>query len=402
MTQKSRRAERRRTRGDHAGRPAARPTLPTGFGLTLALIGVGGAAISLYLTHIRRLVLLGAEAGGLCSIDDWLDCRTVLASSHAAIGGIPISVFATWFYIVTVVFALLGLRPNVLRLPRSAAAVLFIAYAAATAVSVVLAGVSATFIASFCPVCASLYALNAIALVVTLRGVRATGESVSEALTREGRYWLARPGPALRFATTILVALVLVFVASRFSAPVPELCELIPGIPKRDRLRVAIFSDFQCPHCRELHRALRAVQKNEDVLLELRHYPLDADCNPQVNRLRKTGGCLQARASICATADGRSDEFNDRLFESGPIDVAGLVALAESLGINASRFGSCLGSPETTQTLSHDVRVAIDSSVRGTPTLFVNGRRLAHVPTAEGIACLLAYRRGQSADRAGP
>lgn len=401
MSRKNRPAAGAARQGRRAGRgerPAARPALPRGMGLALAVIAAAGLAISLYLTHVRHLVLLGAEAGALCAIDDWLDCRTVLASSYAAIGGVPISVFAAWFYVVTGVLAVLALWPSIFRLPRSAAAVLFVAYAAATGLSVVLAVVSATFIASFCPLCASLYALNAIALLVALRGVQATGERVSEAVGREGRHWRARPGAVVRFATATLVALLLVFAVSRVSARDGELCDLIAAAPKDTRVHVAIFSDFQCPRCQELHRALQPVGDNDDVVLELRHFPLETDCNPRVTRSRKRGSCLQARAAICAKAEGRLEDLSDRLFEAGPAEVGGLVALAGSMEMDTSRFAACLDSAETARALTDDVRVAIDAGVSGTPTLFLNGRRLAHVPRAEEIRCLVTYRRAASAE----
>jgi protein-disulfide isomerase len=202
----------------------------------------------------------------------------------------------------------------------------------------------------------------------------------------------------LRFAVAALVGLPLVLAASRVSAPDGELCELIASTPNEDRLHLAIFSDFQCPHCQALHRSLRGVRDNPDVVLELRHFPLEAECNPRVSRTRSRGACLQARAAICANADGRVLELSDRLFEAGPTDVGGLTVFAESLGMNAPRFASCLESPETAEALNRDVRAAIENGVHGTPTLFLNGRRLARVPKAEGIACLRAYRRVHNAE----
>lgn len=395
---RSRSAARDAPRGGRGERPAARRPLPRALGIALAVIAATGLAISVWLTHVRKLVLLGAEAGALCAIDDWLDCRTVLASAYATIGGVPLSVFATWFYLVTGVLAVLGLRENIFRLPRSPGAVLFVLYAAATALSVVLAVLSAASLASLCPLCASLYALNMIGLFLALRGIQATGETLGEAVERERSYWSARPGAVLRFAVAALVGLPLVLAASRVSAPDGELCELIASTPNEDPLHLAIFSDFQCPHCQALHRALRGVRDNPDVVLELRHFPLEAECNPRVSRTRSRGACLQARAAICANADGRVLELSDRLFEAGPTDVGGLAVLAESLGMNAPRFASCLASPETAEALNRDVRAAIENGVHGTPTLFLNGRRLARVPKAEGIACLRAYRRVHNAE----
>lgn len=388
-----RKALRESRRAGRAEPPAPHMELTRGLGVALAAIAAAGAAVSVYLTYVRHLVLMGADAGALCSIDDWLNCRTVLTSPYATIAGVPISLLALWFYLVTAVVALMGLRRNRGRLPRSPAAVLFLAYATATGISAALGVVSVAFIGSFCPLCVSLYALNLIALVVARRAVLGTGETVSQAVRRERSYWSARRGAAMRFAAIAIAPVVLLFAITRVLARDAELCRLTAAASGDSPLHVWVFSDFQCPHCQALHLALRPVRDNPDVLVHLRHYPLEAECNPRVRREGHQGACLQARAAICANAEGRLLDLSDRLFDAGPTEARGLVALAESLGMDASRFAACLHSGETSQALNRDVRAAIDAGVRGTPTIFVNGHRLTHVPTAEDIRCLVVYRR---------
>lgn len=370
--------------------------MPRGYGVALAALAVAGAATSLYLTYVRRLVLAGADGGGLCAVGPGVDCGAVLGSPYASVGGVPLSVFGLWFYGVTGFIAFTALRRNRGWFPRSPSVVLFVAYLLASAVSIVLAGVSAVFIKSFCVLCASLYALNLAGLILAWLAVRATGETIRHALAAERSYWRSQRRYVFRFWISTLGPLVLLVVVSGVLQDRVDVCAAAMEASKNRRpLQVVVFSDFQCPHCQELHRALRRVRDNPLVQVVLRHYPLEPECNPRVRRLRRRGPCLQARAAICADAQGRLREYSDRLFEAGPTEVQGLVTLAQAMGMDAARFGACLGSDETTRALDRDVKAAIAENVRGTPTLFLNGRLLAGVPTSEDIDCLVGAGRSR-------
>ena len=100
------------------------------------------------------------------------------------------------------------------------------------------------------------------------------------------------------------------------------------------------------------------------------------------------------RRSAPRNEEGRT-EYDDRLFDGGPVDVAGLVELAESMGMDARRFDACLQSDETSRALDRDVSEAIGAKVRGTPAIFVDGRRLESVPTSDDIACLVRVQRSR-------
>jgi protein-disulfide isomerase len=304
-----------------------------------------------------------------------------------------------WFYAVTGIVVLTGLRRDRDRFPRSPAVVLFIAYLFATAISMVLAVISAAVIKSFCFLCACLYALNLTGLILAWLAVRATGETIRQALATERSYWKVQRRYAFRFWITTLGPLVLLFVGSGVLVNSVDVCAAATEASKNRRpLQVVIFTDFQCPHCQELHHALLPVRDNPLVRVVLRHYPLEAECNPRVRRSRHQGACLQARAAICADAQGRVLEYSDRLFEAGPTETRGLVALAEAMGMDAARFGACLESDETTRALYRDVNTAIAENVRGTPTLFLNGRPLVGVPTPEDIRCLVGAGAGSAAN----
>jgi 2-hydroxychromene-2-carboxylate isomerase len=111
-----------------------------------------------------------------------------------------------------------------------------------------------------------------------------------------------------------------------------------------------------------------------------------------VNRAGHEGACLQAQAAICAERAGRFDAFSDALFDDGPKDPAGLVALAATLGLDASAFRACLESPQSRRRLDADVAAAIAHGVSGTPTIVVNGTKHTGRLSPDDLGCLARLR----------
>ena len=61
------------------------------------------------------------------------------------------------------------------------------------------------------------------------------------------------------------------------------------------------FSDYQCPHCLRGHEQMRKLlaQYPDKLRLVHRHYPLDHQCNPAINRnIRKKYSLIQCRPYV--------------------------------------------------------------------------------------------------------
>ena len=154
------------------------------------------------------------------------------------------------------------------------------------------------------------------------------------------------------------------------------------------QVSMVVYSDFQCPPCRELDEQLRGLRGRSKVDVVHRQYPFDTACNPWVSRTRHPGSCMQARAAICAARQGRYDDFSDRLFDRGAIGIDELIGLAISTGLDGTLFSSCLASPESAERLADDVRTAHRQQIRGTPTIVVAGvRRVGPLRSSE-VQCI--------------
>lgn len=105
----------------------------------------------------------------------------------------------------------------------------------------------------------------------------------------------------------------------------------------------------------------------ETVKIVFKHFPLT------FHKVAKPA----ALASIAAQEQGKFWEFHDLLFEnSKTLSPERIIAIAQQLKLDISRFSGIMRNPATMQKLTQDIQDGRDAGVTGTPTVFVNGRRL--------------------------
>jgi len=150
--------------------------------------------------------------------------------------------------------------------------------------------------------------------------------------------------------------------------------------PDTAAITVIEFSDFECPHCGhafvDLNRALEREPK--DIRLLYRHFPLNADCNPQIHTKLHTHACQAAVAAECAGAQGKFWPYQHLLFEhQDSLDQPSLLGFAARLALDQREFERCLASPAAAAAVAEDVAAGAAAGVTSTPTFFINGRRVA-------------------------
>jgi protein-disulfide isomerase len=143
-------------------------------------------------------------------------------------------------------------------------------------------------------------------------------------------------------------------------------------------VELAVYSDFECPYCRNFALAALPAITAEFVdtgLLRIRYvyFPLAALHRNAVS---------SAKAAHCAGVAGRFWAYHDYLYVRQP-EWSGAAApdslwigYAESLGLEPGGFGACLSAPETLAAVESDVREALDYGVTSTPTILLSGRSL--------------------------
>jgi protein-disulfide isomerase len=138
------------------------------------------------------------------------------------------------------------------------------------------------------------------------------------------------------------------------------------------------FSDYQCPFCQRFFQETKAqldkqyVQTGK-VRFIYKDFPID-----QIHAQARTA----AQAAECAGAQGSYWEMHDLLFEkkdewenqANAVDI--FKEMARELGIDSDRFDACLDDGVYADEVQADVEEGQRAGVTGTPTFFINGRKL--------------------------
>jgi protein-disulfide isomerase len=148
----------------------------------------------------------------------------------------------------------------------------------------------------------------------------------------------------------------------------------IAGAPTRGPARASItivsFGDFECPFSAKAEAILRAVEVAHpgEVRVVFKNLPLPMHPNAR----------LAAAAALAADEQGRFWEFHDRLYArtGTPLDREALLQIATDVGLNTARLSHDLDDPGLAARLDRDKADAEMLGVKGTPTFFVNGRRI--------------------------
>ena len=146
-----------------------------------------------------------------------------------------------------------------------------------------------------------------------------------------------------------------------------------PGAP----VVLVLFSDFQCPFCKEEAKMLRGNILSaypKQVRVYFKDLPLD-QIHPWAKPAAIAGRCVfkQTPAAFWdyhdwvyeRQAEITKDNFRDKALE-----------FAKGKEIDALQFGRCMDTKTTEAEVDKSVAEARELKVMSTPTLFVNGRRL--------------------------
>jgi len=145
--------------------------------------------------------------------------------------------------------------------------------------------------------------------------------------------------------------------------------------PANASVTLVEFSDFECPVCRSLHDALRALLPSyPQVRVVFKDYPLE-----QIHPWARTA----AIAGRCAYQQEPKAFWRmyDLIYDNQDIISAEnawskMTDFASQSELNADSFKACMASPEAGAAVDASRANGVLLEVSSTPTIFVNGRRL--------------------------
>ena len=151
------------------------------------------------------------------------------------------------------------------------------------------------------------------------------------------------------------------------------------------------FADFQCPGCGQFAALVAPLIKERLVESGKVRYVYYDFPLIQIH----ANAFLAARAGRCANEQGKFWEFHDIVYgqqpawsgEGNPTEL--FVDYAQQAGADPAAFEACLRSDRYAKEVSESMRLGESLGVSGTPTLIVNGRRLASTPSFRELEAMV-------------
>ncbi len=164
----------------------------------------------------------------------------------------------------------------------------------------------------------------------------------------------------------------------------PEQLQRVPGISSgQPNAPVVImeFADFQCPGCGGFARFSKPLIQDyiNDGTVRFVWYDFPL---VQIHR----NAMLAARAGRCANEQNQFWPFHDYVFGqqgewSESTDAVDLfIGYAQQAGLDREAFATCLRSDKYQKEVSESYELGNTLGVTGTPTLFINGKKVQETP----------------------
>jgi protein-disulfide isomerase len=158
-------------------------------------------------------------------------------------------------------------------------------------------------------------------------------------------------------------------------------------------VKVDVWEDFQCPACKSYTdnaepQVIENYVKTGKVYYTYHFFPL-------IDSGNATGESHQAaNAAMCALEQGRFWDYHNLLFANWGGENQGafvdprLVAFAENLGLDMTKFNQCFTANTYSNYINQDLLTGQRFGVKGTPSVFVNGTLVTpgYVPSYDQLS----------------
>jgi protein-disulfide isomerase len=157
-----------------------------------------------------------------------------------------------------------------------------------------------------------------------------------------------------------------------------------------EKVQIIKFSDYMCPACRQTFEGYKGVLAKYlpggQVKFILKHYPLEAECNPKAPS-NHYASCEAAAAVIMARTHGTAEKLEQWIFDHQPeLTTASVKQAAKDVG-GIPDFDAKY--QQALQEVRTDASLGALLDVGSTPTFFINGRKVAQVVPPQYMDALI-------------
>lgn len=360
------------------------------------VFAIGGLVVSVDAAYVHYRLLFDPLYTSFCDINSTLSCTQALSSRFGTAFGVPVAVFgAIWFAGVLLLLGAAQFGPRTLR--ESVPGYLFAMSTIGLGVVLYLGYASFFILKAACPLCLMTYAAVIGLYVISGAAMNFPMTTLPRRAAADVRTWIASP---LAITLTVLffagAASAIAFfpreaavtagaepVASqeqrseleRFLASAPRIPLVIPA--EGAKVLIVKFNDFQCPACGHSYLTYKPILAKYEaehpgaVRVVLKDYPLNSQCNLDLNTPMHPAACEAAVAVRLAKAHNREEAMEEWLYTHQPsMTPAAVRQAARDIG-QITDFDAKYAS--TLELVKGDVALGHQLQVRSTPTFFING-----------------------------
>ncbi len=370
----------------------------------LALTIILSIILHAYLTNSYYQIHYGEGVSGnsICNVGEKFNCEAVSASPYSQFLGIPLAVWGLGLNLALLILLLGHMISDDFKKQWFTAFQILVLMSALG--SIVMGIISLSFLSVYCLFCIILYGLSFFQLYLVFK-ISPLAEFKQNVF---GLFNLSKV-PYAVFITLLLFPGISIFVSAKMKRDYggdkfeKQLDSLLsdwknesnvivfantpgtlsqPAKNSETKFEIVEFADFLCGHCQKASRTIKTFLANHDANFRFYTFPLDQTCRTTENNL--TGpSCYLAKTTYCAEKQGQGWKVHDWLFDNQKDMFVSLDKIKLKVKDMISNFGlaeaewiSCTESEETHQAIVNQSQFAQNLNITGTPTIFVNGKKL--------------------------
>jgi uncharacterized membrane protein len=363
--------------------------------LAFSIIGLAASSMS---TYVHYRLLTDPSYTSFCDVNASVNCTQAYLSRYGSLWGLPVALWGILFFTVVLLLVLAAGRG------RSAArdaipGYIFLISTIGLAIVMYLAWASFFQLHSVCLFCATTYIAVIAIFILSGSALNVPVAALPRRAAGDMRLLAASPG-AVAIVLLVLggVGAAIAWFPRESAATTSE--PAFPPLtdqqraeiekwwtvqPKVDlpisadgaKVLVVKFSDYMCPACRQTYEFYKPVLgkylAGGQVRYVVKHYPLEAECNPSAPN-NHYASCEAAAAVIMARSRGTAERLEQWIFSNQ------LSLTTDTVKRAAKDTGGIQDFDAQYQTALQEVKA--DASlgatlhISQTPTFYINGRKL--------------------------
>jgi protein-disulfide isomerase/uncharacterized membrane protein len=358
--------------------------------LLLVLSTLAGVinGIWMLMLHVRY-----DKLGGVCAVNETISCEILTFKEYSEWFQIPTPVFALFTFLVLFILALRGLQKMSTNHAKEDTYT-FVLSTIALFAGVYMAYISFIVLKKICVFCFIYYIIIIATWILAWKLAGSHGQKACGSVKTYVRDFYKNPGVWL---TGVAFACVLAFSYFAFqgSTTLSETSVTIKGDEMKTsgnpnaKVTISIFSDFQCPACKNGAKILKDLESTEygsKIKIVYKFFPLDPSCNEGAPYGSHLMACDAAKAAVCAAQQQKFWRYHDQLFENQQsLYEKKFFQIAEEENLNIDQFGACYHSKSAMEEVKKDAAEGTALPVSATPSVYLNGKKFEGALSVEAL-----------------